>query len=199
MQGIWTKYDPVAFHYFAALEAHLRSKNVGRLHEDLLVKSRKLSKRSRDGDNSGLTTFKRASWCCYVAFDMLLEELQVPVSTVHHDRRPLLTTKKLAELKEVLGTVDEALNIELAEHDMDDPVILRGSTQVHGETLRRRKNELEQLHAMVEQLCHSLFDQSPQHAGGVGSAFFRFLVCHNKSHDDLVRYAERLERVQDGR
>ena len=74
MQGIWTKYDPVAFHYFAALEAHLRSKNVGRLHEDLLVKSRKLSKRSRDGDNSGLTTFKRASWCCYVAFDMLLEK-----------------------------------------------------------------------------------------------------------------------------
>lgn len=200
------RYDPVAFGYFAMLEAHLRRQGTRAtkvsgalsLTEDLLVRSREAAEKSKAGDNSLATTLKRVAWCCYTACDALLASLTLPVPDEPADRRTAIDARRLEAMDNAIKGIQEAANIQCAEYRMDGTQDLRGSAQTYGDELKKRLRVLHALRKMLAAAKAYCEQNNKDAAMDIGDLFVVFLVEQGKTRDGLVAVAEQLVEVHGG-
>lgn len=193
------RYDPLAFHYFTRLEAHLRrsdpSQAVRELHlvEDLLVRSRAAAQHSQSADNSEAITKKRVTWCVYRAAALFLTYFGMQA---HATTQRELTFSWLDAVDGALRVIAENTHVEAAEHAMGDSGDnkMRSTGQIWLGQLKQRTRELALLQEMTG-YARLYLQGTPAAAGSVGGTFFDFLVVHGETRDALVTWTEELVRV----
>ena len=195
------KYDPVAFGYFAQLEAHLRRNTLGeatsalRLIEDLLVRSRAAAEKSKNGDNSDATIIKRISWCCYLACDEMLFSLNLIKEQQPLEGRKNVGVKQLAVMNDAIKHLEQAVHVDCAEYKMGDLKQQMGSGQSWGDTLKKRLREIAAIRRMLTWAKKYCEQEDKEYAMAVGEELLLFCAAHGETRDKLVERAEQLVEV----
>lgn len=136
---------------------------------------------------------RRVSWCCYVAHDALLRDLQTACPENPPEQRATLRAEELAGLDAALARIEELYRVARVE-------LLLGEDMLGAEQLQARDfQKILATTAGLRALCgyaraYLLGTQSA--AETVGHVFFEFLEPR-VGRDTLVEIAERLVKVDE--
>jgi hypothetical protein len=189
------RHDPVAFGCVAALEAKLRLRYSSNLAQDLRERVHAAAEKSAAGDQSAATTLRRVSWCCYFTCDDVLGSIELPNSAGRILDRRNVDSRQLQAMSSAIFAIEEAVNVDIAEHRMvQDPDTL-GLGKFWQESLHRRRSALKSLRNLLAEARVFCEKNTPDAAAEVGHLFVEVLVDQKKTGDEMVQAAEQLVEV----